>query len=124
MKNSLRNLLAFVFLFAMGYFFLMGSQTQTPEEFDQEFIAKYDACILRAKIDVVKVCPKWLVMISQPIDVKHSLVPRQIQSLNSIFHLFLSLLEMIQSTIPETTVKTLNAAKILINQWEKSSRSL
>tara|TARA_B110000014_G_C19827801_1_gene429319 strand:- start:13 stop:276 length:264 start_codon:yes stop_codon:yes gene_type:complete len=49
MKNSLRNLLAFVFLFAMGYFFLMGSQTQTPEEFDQEFIAKYDACILRAK---------------------------------------------------------------------------
>ncbi len=49
MKNTLRNLLAFIFLFAMGYFFLMGSQTKTPEEFEKEFIAKYDACIMRAK---------------------------------------------------------------------------
>ena len=33
----------------MGYYFLMGASTQTPEEFDKEFIEKYDACIERAK---------------------------------------------------------------------------
>ena len=48
-KNALKKLLIFLFLFFMGYYFLMGSSTQTPEEFDKEFIEKYDACVERAK---------------------------------------------------------------------------
>ena len=48
-KDILKKLLIFIFLFFIGYYFLMGSSTQTPEEFDKEFIEKYDACVERAK---------------------------------------------------------------------------
>ena len=48
-KDFLKKLLIFIFLFFIGYYFLMGSSTQTPEEFDKEFIEKYDACVERAK---------------------------------------------------------------------------
>jgi len=48
-KIIFRNILGFIFLCAMGYFFLMGSDTKTPEEFEREFVEKYDACIVRAK---------------------------------------------------------------------------
>ena len=48
-KDFFKKLLIFIFLFFIGYYFLMGSSTQTPEEFDKEFIEKYDACVERAK---------------------------------------------------------------------------
>ena len=48
-KDFLTKLLIVVFLFFIGYYFLMGSSTQTPEEFDKEFIEKFDACVERAK---------------------------------------------------------------------------
>ena len=48
-KDFLTKLLIVIFLFFIGYYFLMGSSTQTPEEFDKEFIEKYDACVVRAK---------------------------------------------------------------------------
>ena len=48
-KDFLKKLLIFIFLFFIGYYFLMGSSTQTPEEFDKEFIEKFDACVERAK---------------------------------------------------------------------------
>ncbi len=48
-KDFFKRLLIFIFLFFIGYYFLMGSSTQTPEEFDKEFIEKYDACVERAK---------------------------------------------------------------------------
>ena len=48
-KDFLTKLLIFIFLFFIGYYFLMGSSTQTPEEFDKEFIEKFDACVERAK---------------------------------------------------------------------------
>ena len=48
-KDFLKKLLIVIFLFFIGYYFLMGSSTQTPEEFDQEFIEKFDACVERAK---------------------------------------------------------------------------
>ena len=48
-KDFLTKLLIVIFLFFIGYYFLMGSSTQTPEEFDKEFIEKYDACVERAK---------------------------------------------------------------------------
>ena len=48
-KDFFKKLLIFIFLFFIGYYFLMGSSTQTPEEFDREFIEKYDACVERAK---------------------------------------------------------------------------
>jgi len=48
-KDFLTKLLILIFLFFIGYYFLMGSSTQTPEEFDKEFIEKYDACVERAK---------------------------------------------------------------------------
>ena len=48
-KDFLTKFLIVIFLFFIGYYFLMGSSTQTPEEFDKEFIEKYDACVERAK---------------------------------------------------------------------------
>ena len=48
-KDFLTKLLIVIFLFFIGYYFLMGSSTQTPEEFDKEFIEKFDACVERAK---------------------------------------------------------------------------
>ena len=48
-KDFLTKLLTVIFLFFIGYYFLMGSSTQTPEEFDKEFIEKFDACVERAK---------------------------------------------------------------------------
>ena len=48
-KDFLTKLLILIFLFFIGYYFLMGSSTQTPEEFDKEFIEKFDACVERAK---------------------------------------------------------------------------
>ena len=48
-KDFLTKLLIVVFLFFIGYYFLMGSSTQTPEEFEKEFIEKFDACVERAK---------------------------------------------------------------------------
>lgn len=48
-KDILTKLLIVIFLFFIGYYFLMGSSTQTPEEFDKEFIEKFDACVERAK---------------------------------------------------------------------------
>lgn len=48
-KDLIKKLLIVIFLFFTGYYFLMGSSTQTPEEFDKEFIEKYDACVERAK---------------------------------------------------------------------------
>tara|TARA_Y100000741_G_scaffold323345_1_gene273552 strand:+ start:148 stop:411 length:264 start_codon:yes stop_codon:yes gene_type:complete len=48
-KDFLTRLLIVIFLFFTGYYFLMGSSTQTPEEFDKEFIEKFDACVERAK---------------------------------------------------------------------------
>ena len=48
-KDFLTKLLIVIFLFFIGFYFLMGSSTQTPEEFDKEFIEKYDACVERAK---------------------------------------------------------------------------
>jgi len=48
-KDFFKKLLIFIFLFFIGYYFLMGSSTQTPEEFDKEFTEKYDACVERAK---------------------------------------------------------------------------
>ena len=48
-KDFFKKLLIFIFLFFIGYYFLMGSSSQTPEEFDKEFIEKYDACVERAK---------------------------------------------------------------------------
>ena len=48
-KDFLKKLLIVIFLFFIGYYFLMGSSPQTPEEFDKEFIEKYDACVERAK---------------------------------------------------------------------------
>ena len=48
-KDFLTKLLIVIFLFFIGYYFLMGSSTQTPEEFDQEFIEKFDAFVERAK---------------------------------------------------------------------------
>ncbi len=48
-KDFLTKLLIVIFLFFIGYYFLMGSSTQTLEEFDKEFIEKFDACVERAK---------------------------------------------------------------------------
>ena len=48
-KDFLTKFLIVIFLFFIGYYFLMGSSTQTPEEFDKEFIEKFDACVERAK---------------------------------------------------------------------------
>ena len=48
-KDFLTKLLIVIFLIFIGYYFLMGSSTQTPEEFDKEFIEKFDACVERAK---------------------------------------------------------------------------
>ena len=48
-KDFLTKLLIVIFLFFIGYYFLMGSSTQAPEEFDKEFIEKFDACVERAK---------------------------------------------------------------------------
>ena len=48
-KDFLTKLLIVIFLFFIGYYFLMVSSTQTPEEFDKEFIEKFDACVERAK---------------------------------------------------------------------------
>ncbi len=48
-KDFLTKLLIVIFLFFIGFYFLMGSSTQTPEEFDKEFIEKFDACVERAK---------------------------------------------------------------------------
>ena len=48
-KDFLTKLLIVIFLFFIGYYFLMGSSTQTPGEFDKEFIEKFDACVERAK---------------------------------------------------------------------------
>ncbi len=48
-KDFLTKLLIVIFLFFIGYYFLMGSSTQTPEEFDKEFIEKFNACVERAK---------------------------------------------------------------------------
>ena len=48
-KDFLTKLLIVIFLFFISYYFLMGSSTQTPEEFDKEFIEKFDACVERAK---------------------------------------------------------------------------
>ena len=48
-KDFLTKLLIVILLFFIGYYFLMGSSTQTPEEFDKEYIEKFDACVERAK---------------------------------------------------------------------------
>ena len=48
-KDFLTKFLIVIFLFFIGFYFLMGSSTQTPEEFDKEFIEKFDACVERAK---------------------------------------------------------------------------
>ena len=47
-NKDFEMLLIVIFPFFAAIIF-MGSSTQTPEEFDKEFIEKFDACVERAK---------------------------------------------------------------------------
>ena len=94
----------------------MGSSTQTPEEFDKEFIEKYDACIERAKNRCEEGMSEMACTNFATNRCETFLGTKDNPIIKSAIHFLASLLEIIQSTIPETTVMTLSAEKILINQ--------
>ena len=53
-KDLIKKLLIVIFLFFTGYYFLMGSSTQTPEEFDKEFIENMTRVSKGQKTDAMK----------------------------------------------------------------------
>ena len=53
-KDLIKKLLIVIFLFFTGYYFLMGSSTQTPEEFDKSLLKNMRHVSKGQKTDAMK----------------------------------------------------------------------